>query len=68
MNPSDHSQPLNDVKAARGLLVYVVTANEEEKVKEQQVFASLFEAEEFFVSLKPVYGGANVCLMSRWVR
>lgn len=61
------SQPLNDVAEARGKVVYVVTVADESRVKEQRVFASLFDADKEFRRLCAEYGGRNVALTSRAV-
>lgn len=45
--------------------VYVVIANEEEKVKKCIVFDDFDKAYEIFEKLKTIYGGANVALCSR---
>jgi len=62
------SSPINDTRNARGLYVYVVTALDDGRVKEQIVFASLFDADECFRKLQGSFGGANVALTSRCVQ
>jgi len=62
------TQPISNVDDARSLIVYVVTSIDDGRVKEQLVFASLFEADETFKRLIQVYGGANVSLTSRVVQ
>lgn len=47
--------------------VYVVIANDEERVKECFVFDDADEADGIFKRLKIIYGGANVALCSRKV-
>lgn len=62
------TQPINNVDKERRRIVYVVTAIDDGRVKDQLVFASLFEANETFKRLIQVYGGANVVLASRMVQ
>lgn len=48
--------------------VYVVTANDDERVAEQKVFASRQDAQREYERLVDLYGGSAVCLASRYVR
>lgn len=45
--------------------VYVLVANEQERVRECLVFASLDEAMGYRDKLIAIWGGANVCMASR---
>jgi len=67
LNQKLKSQPINNINDARNHVVYVVTAINESDIKEQRVFASLFEADEIFRELCKEFGGGNVCLTSRRV-
>lgn len=49
------------------MTVYVLIANDEEKVKECIVLEDLDDANKFFNKLKLIYGGANVAMFSRMV-
>ena len=49
------------------MTVYVLIANDEEKVKECIVLEDLDDANKFFNKLKNIYGGANVAMFSRMV-
>lgn len=66
--PKPESKPLNDVEEVRGLVVYVVTALEESRVKEQLVFASLVEADAAFHRLRDMYRGSLVAVTCRKVQ
>jgi hypothetical protein len=47
--------------------VYVLIANEEERVKECIVVSDLESANEYRKNLIEIYGGANVCMASRFI-
>lgn len=49
------------------LSVYVVIANDYEKVKECIVFSDADKAMEFYSHCRKIYGGANVAFCSRRV-
>jgi len=49
------------------MTVYVLIANDEEKVKECIVLEDLDDANKFFNKLKTIYGGENVAMFSRMV-
>lgn len=49
------------------MTVYVLIANDEEKVKECIVLEDLDDANKFFHELKIIYGGENVAMFSKMV-
>lgn len=50
------------------MTVYVVTAFEDGKIKEQEVHEDFEEAGKRFNRLIDIYGGSNVILASRWIQ
>lgn len=64
----DMNKPLNNISNLRGSIIYVVIALQEGEIKEQVLFASLFEADECFRKLFKIYGGGSVILSSRRVK
>ena len=60
-------KPLNDVADVRGAVVYVVTVVDQDRLESQQVFASLFGADERYREQAARWGAAACCLTSRRV-